>query len=540
MPETFYRKYRPHSFRDVIGQEVAVSVLTQSLKSGKTPHAFLLTGPRGTGKTTLARLFAAALNCTNRQKDEPCGKCSHCLAFLDGRSLDVIEIDAASHTGVDHIRELRETINTSPTLGQYKVYIIDEAHMLSLGAWNALLKTIEEPPAHVVFLLATTNVGKVPETILSRTLRLDLERFPIKAITEKLTRIAKEEKIEIEPSALALIARTAQGGMRDAEVLFTQVATLENPPIDAERVAGLLGTTALSAQHAFLSSLATQNPQTGFAHLQTLAKKGVDFTRFTLALLEYTRTLLLLSVNQEAATSSLENYTQEEQSDLTNLARQFSPADLIHCLEIFQEAYRLIKISPVPQLPLEIALVKLTQGKNEQPLSPEPEKSNEKARTKTAPSSKNHYSPPEGTPPPRPKQSKAMHQQEKQVREDTSPHSVDLVLALKQWNAIVTHAIHLNASLGVALSTTTPAIRQEQLVLRVKYPFHKERLEQSANRLTLDQAFVTILGFRPRWQAATETEVSQISQKESEDSESPTAINDALRLLGGKLVQESS
>ena len=202
MSETFYRKYRPFQFKDVIGQETAVTVLTQSLVTGKLAHAYLFTGPRGTGKTTLARLFAKALNCSKRKGFEPCGKCDHCIAFVDGRSLDVIEIDAASHTGVDNIRELLETVTSAPVLGSHKVYIIDEAHMLSIGAWNALLKTLEEPPAHVVFILATTNAAKVPETILSRTLRLDLRRFPVDMIIAKLEKIAKAEKLKVEKDAL--------------------------------------------------------------------------------------------------------------------------------------------------------------------------------------------------------------------------------------------------------------------------------------------------------------------------------------------------
>lgn len=534
---TFYRKYRPDRFADVIGQDTAVAVLTQSLLRDKIAHAYLLTGPRGTGKTTLARLFAQAMNCSARKKNspEPCGKCPHCVATEDHQAIDIVEIDAASHTGVDNIRELRDTIATSPVLGSHKVYIIDEAHMLSIGAWNALLKTLEEPPAHVVFILATTNIAKVPETILSRSLRLDLKRFPLEQLVTKLQKIAKAEKIDIDDASLLMIARSATGGMRDAEVLFTQIATLEESPIRVDRTALLLGATTTASIVSLLQAIAEHNLAQGLSLVRTLGEQGSHMTRFVGNLLQYLRQALYASVDPASTKSLALDFTQAEQTELLTIAQALGSDRIVECMERFQEAENLMKYSPLPELPLEIALVKLMRDKqssdSDGPSRPIEEKSQTKPLSQPTPSlaaPKQTISVTEEKKVPAAKEAReAIEAPETQT---TTP--LDLPHIRREWRAIIAHAKHLNASLGVALSTTELVVKESAPVtLEVRYPFHKERLEKPENRLTIDTAFATILGFPVPW-------VVRVAERK-EATASPL-LSQALEALGGKLVTDNN
>jgi len=230
MPEyqSLYRKYRSQTFADLVGQDAASRALQGAIISGRVAHAYLFSGSRGTGKTSAARLLAKALNCTGRARDsaEPCNKCQSCIEVTAGSALDLIEIDAASNRGIDEIRDLREKVNLSPALGPYKVYIIDEAHMLTEPAFNALLKTLEEPPAHVVFVLCTTDAQKIPLTVIGRCQQFVFRRHSEEQIISRLTHIAKTEKVQVDPEAMQLIARTAQGSMRDAVGLLDQLVPL--------------------------------------------------------------------------------------------------------------------------------------------------------------------------------------------------------------------------------------------------------------------------------------------------------------------------
>src|SRR5665647_694550 len=289
MSQALYRKYRPLTFSDVIGQQHIVQTLSNSIKNGRIGHAYLFTGPRGTGKTTIARIFARIVNCQNPDGSNPCLKCEVCKSITEGRSLDIFEIDAASNTGVDNIRELRENVKFPPSIAKYKVYIIDEVHMLSAGAFNALLKTLEEPPAHVIFILATTEIHKVPETIISRCQRFDFARLPVDNIVKKLSLIAKSEKIEIEKDALEMIAIASEGGMRDAESLLSQVMSLENKKITAKEVEEILGTSQRQSLETLIGQILAKDTTGAIELINKLSQDGYDLDVFNKSLLNYLR-----------------------------------------------------------------------------------------------------------------------------------------------------------------------------------------------------------------------------------------------------------
>jgi len=390
MSLVLYRKYRPKTFSEVIGQEHVVKTLTNGILSGIISHAYLFYGPKGSGKTTIARLLAKALNCEVRSKNyeemkkssklqpsnfklqpslyEPCNKCSSCLDINEGRALDLIEIDAASHRGIDEIRELRDGIRFVPTKSKYKVFIIDESHQLTKEAANALLKTLEEPPDYAIFILATTEIHKMIPTIISRCQRFDFRRLTVPEIIRKLEFICQNEKIEIEKPALELIALNASGSFRDAESLLDQALTFSGTlgkerKISAEDIKNLLGLVEINLIQNFVDLISQKNASGAINFLNEKIDQGLDLQEFARALINYLRQAMILKTvgvgdSQNPIISGL---TKEEFQKLQSQTGNFSETELFKILNLFLEAETKMKYSPILQLPLELAIIEILQ-----------------------------------------------------------------------------------------------------------------------------------------------------------------------------------
>lgn len=352
------RKYRPQTFAEVLGQEAIVTTLKNGIKYGRLAHAYLFCGSRGTGKTTLARILAKALNCSHRNDAcEPCGTCHSCREIAASTSLEVLEIDGASHRGIDDIRQINETVGYAAAGTRYSIYIIDEVHMLTKEAFNALLKTLEEPPPRVKFFFATTEPHKVPATILSRCQRFNLNRIPLQKIVDKLSDIAKEQHLSIEEEALRLVAKRADGGFRDAESLLDQIIAFHEGPITAASVAEVLGTVPSELFFQLDEAAKKGNLAIAFEIGHRIFTEGKDIAHFVELLLEHFRTLLLLKITGEEA-SFLEIRTQ----DLENYklsAKCYSQEQCLTIIDLLIEAQSKIRFMPSPRIALEALLLKI-------------------------------------------------------------------------------------------------------------------------------------------------------------------------------------
>ncbi len=362
MYQVLYRKYRPRVFADVYGQDHVTSTLKNEIKEGRISHAYLFTGSRGTGKTTCAKILAKAVNCPNAVDGEPCNACEICKGLDSGTIYDVVEIDAASNNGVDNIRDLREEVNYTPTRGKYRVYIIDEVHMLSTGAFNALLKTLEEPPAHVIFILATTEVHKLPATILSRCQRFDFKRIQPETMAVRLQQVAGLEGMELAPDAATLIARIADGALRDGLSILDQCAG-RSKQITAQLVSEVAGLAGREALYRLSDAVLARDSSAAVEELAQLHENSYDMERLCVEMINHFRNFMMVKTVKKSR--ELIICTDDEYKHIKESAGQFTLAQILRGLDLFQSTLVKIKGGATPRIEMEMAFVRLCEPKLE-------------------------------------------------------------------------------------------------------------------------------------------------------------------------------
>jgi len=482
----FYTKYRPQKFSEVIKPNEAAEALSKEVKNGKTVHAYLFVGPRGTGKTTVARILAKALNCKKLETDgDPCDKCDFCVAIKGGLFSDLIEIDAASNRGIDDIRDLKDKVRLAPSRGKRKIYIIDEVHMLTAEAFNALLKTLEEPPKNVVFILCTTESYKVPETIKSRCQIFRFKRASITQIVSKLKEIAKAEKIKIPEADLQKIAKASLGGFRDAETLFQQIVEGE---LDVQT---LLSISSRDSYCEFVENLVKNKSSKAIKMVNKVFEEGVDLSLWSGELLKYFRELLFV---KSGALEQIEDLTDDLIEQIQEQANTIDTKWLVNALGKLMEAQREIKGSSIPQLPLEMFITEVSL------------KSEKVAMDNNEDDSENEEDIKKGSKVPGHvvevlrKQDKVVQEEDvslEKKREVLSKEKIDLTMEQveEKWKEVLKKSKDLNHSITALLKSGKPVgLEGRFLVFEVSYPFHKERLESHKNRELIDNLLEEIYG----------------------------------------------
>ena len=358
MYQALYRKYRPTNFNEVVGQEVIIKTIKNAIINDRISHAYLFCGPRGTGKTTIAKIIAKTVNCLDLKDGIPCDKCKNCIQFNEKQTTDIIEIDAASNNGVDEIREIRNKVSLVPNSGRYKIYIIDEVHMLTVGAFNALLKTLEEPPKHIIFILATTEPHKIPITILSRCQRFDFKKIPDNKIVSRLEYITKKENIDIEEAALKEIAHLSDGGMRDSISLLDQAVAYSEDKITVEDIHDINGTISDDEMKLFLSKIGENDLYDSLKYLDKYNDSGKNLIKLVEEFMIYLKNILLYK--------KVPSYVEEDKKSFyEEIEKLFTEEKLIHYIETFNQTLNQMKVASNPKILLEVCLVKMVSENNE-------------------------------------------------------------------------------------------------------------------------------------------------------------------------------
>ncbi len=482
--QALYLKYRPRSFAEVEGQEHISTTLKNALVLGRVSHAYLFTGPRGTGKTTTARILAKAVNClAAKEEDKPDNTCANCRAINEERMLDLIEIDAASYTGVEHIRDLRDSVEFRPGEAKFKVYIIDETHMLSISAFNALLKTLEEPPPHVIFVLATTDPQKIPATIISRVQRFDFRRLTVLEIITRLKEIAAKENLKVELAALDLIARHSSGALRDAISLLDQLSSFGSGEITIALVENLLGAASREAVSKVVTALADRDVTHGLALIANTVDGGADPRQFTREIVDYLRALLLAKTGNAAALP----LTAEAQKEIQELAARFTIPQILRVTRLFNQAASELRASANPTLPLELALVEAIEDGAviANPAAPAP-REEPRVAASSAPAPRAPIAP-KAEPPPVKKSDPAP---------SVSGGALTAESLNANWKAVLERVRQYNKTVAALLhDTECVQVEGSQIVLGFHFEAHADRFEKQANgKMLIERSLHEVFG----------------------------------------------
>ena len=539
MTQALYRSWRPQTWDEVVGQDHIVLTLRNAVKGERVAHAYLFAGPRGTGKTTTARLLAKAVNCLHESLAErPCNACQHCMALNEGRFLDLVEIDAASNTSVEDVRDLRDKINFAPNQGRFKVYIVDEVHMLSTAAFNALLKTLEEPPAHAIFILATTEVHKIPATVLSRCQRHEFRRLPVATIVSYLEPKASAEGFKIEGRALELIARQATGSLRDAISLLDQL-TSTGDEVTVSLARGILGTAAGEAVRGVVDALAGGDRGKGLTLISRALDGGADPRQFSRQVVDYLRGLLLIRLGA----GELVEAAEDERADMLRQADGMPLPKLLAAIAAFSRAGAVGRSSWLPGLPLEMALIEAADTGDAQanPAGASIPTPSTAAGAGSKHSSKGLAKMTKETPAAAeaPAEREQKREQKPRAKRETTKGGLTFQVLKERWKDVLASAKRLDRAAQALINSGRPlGLEGEVLVLGFASDLLREKMEKEQNlqiaRTAIEETLNVPLGIRcvltEKW-------------KQGERSDSPPPVEDggmvatAMRDLGAQVSE---
>jgi len=543
MYTALYRKWRPKRFEDVCGQEHITTILKNQIETGQLSHAYLFCGTRGTGKTSTAKILSKAINCFNLQDGNPCDKCESCISINQGNSMDVFEIDAASNRRIEDVRDLREAVKFTPAIGKYKVYIIDEVHMLTNEAFNALLKTLEEPPAYVKFILATTEPHKLPGTILSRCQRFDFKRLTQDNIVERLKYICKEENINAEEEALKLIARNSDGAMRDAISILDQCAVFGNMQIKYEHVLDVLGIANDDFLFRMADAVKEEDCSEAIKLLHEISQEGKDMSQFARDLLNHYRNLLMAKLVDRA--EDVIDLSAETVKRLKEQANDYGRDNIIRCIDILSQCSYEMKWSPQPKTILEVAIIKMC--KLDKDNSPEgllarieklEEAISKGIMPKTSLSKEKEAKEPEKA-----EEKKEEKKQEKRIKtkdklDDVKPISSEIV---EKWNGFMQEIKNRQKmKLRTYLAFCKPTVIDGEKVLLCftrQDSVFKEEVEKGETKKEIEEIATEYFSKPIKIKAVFEDEIAVTEAEEKEETYENDVVKKAIELFGEDLVE---